>query len=335
MNQAGQQLDAVRLAARLYYVDNASQVEIARVLEISQAKVSRLLQTARDKGIVRISVDEYEPRRADLEAALCQTFGLCQAAVIGNLSDVGIAGVRRNVGYFGAPVLSEMIRPGQVVGLTGGRAVAEIVRQVNTPRTVRDLRIVPLMGSIGAAVNANDPIELSRHLSDATGGTYYALNTPAFVSSAASRLAFRAQVQVKMIWKLYDELDIAVVGIGTLHESAFVDRGALSDEDLRRLRRAGAIGEICGRFYDDQGDACETDYCKRVVSIELDKLRRIPHVVGVTAGENRAEAVLVALWARLVNALIVDESCARKVLQLASEQTQTVSNGRTKLRNGR
>lgn len=43
-------------AARRYYLDDASKVAIAEELDISRFKVARLLEEARDQGIVRIDV---------------------------------------------------------------------------------------------------------------------------------------------------------------------------------------------------------------------------------------------------------------------------------------
>jgi DNA-binding transcriptional regulator LsrR (DeoR family) len=43
-------------ACELYYVDHFSQKEIATELGVSAATVSRLLQQARDRGFVRVSI---------------------------------------------------------------------------------------------------------------------------------------------------------------------------------------------------------------------------------------------------------------------------------------
>ncbi|MGB7158227.1 MAG: hypothetical protein WBD40_09195, partial [Tepidisphaeraceae bacterium] len=70
------------LAARLYYVDGLAQGEVARRVNVSQAKVSRLLARARQTGIVRISVADYDPRCADLESQLKRRLGLAAAVVV-------------------------------------------------------------------------------------------------------------------------------------------------------------------------------------------------------------------------------------------------------------
>ena len=74
--------DRLRLIARLYYLDGLGQNEVAKFAKVSQAKVSRLLALARERGIVRITVADYEPRRRELEERLRARFGLASAVVI-------------------------------------------------------------------------------------------------------------------------------------------------------------------------------------------------------------------------------------------------------------
>ncbi len=81
---------------------------------------------------------------------------------------------------------------------------------------------------------------------------------------------------MRAIWRLYDLMQIALVGIGSLSQSSFIERGMLDANDIQKLKEKRAVGEICGRFYDDAGRECETDYRDRVISIGLEELRRTP-----------------------------------------------------------
>ena len=310
--------DRTTLAARLHYVDGLPQREVARILDVSQANVSRLLRLAREQGVVQYTVKEYQPRDLQLEEVLRGRFSLEHVLVVRNLPHESMAAIRANVGYFGAAALSDVIQTGHVIGLTGGRTLAELAGQLKASRPHRDLRVVQLMGSIDANVNSSDAVELSRHLAKVYGGVFYTLNTPAFVSSAESLKALLEQRQVQAVWKLYQKMDLALVGIGSLTNSAFIERNVLSSKDLEKLRDIGAVGEICGRFYDQDGQECQSDHRSHVVSIQLNELRQIPHVIGVTAGADRAEAVIAAVRSGLLKSLIVDEQCARSILEIDS-----------------
>src|SRR5688572_31456432 len=90
--------DLLRMAATLYYVDGLGQTEVADFVRVSQTKISRLLAIALERGIVRITVDQYNPRSEMLEHQLCAKFGLKSAAVIKAAKNTTREAARQTVG---------------------------------------------------------------------------------------------------------------------------------------------------------------------------------------------------------------------------------------------
>jgi DNA-binding transcriptional regulator LsrR (DeoR family) len=311
--------DDVTSVARLYYLDGLGQQAIAAMIGVSRSTVSRLLTAARERGIVRISVDPWDPRDAALERRLCERFELRHAVVIRTLRRSPEA-VRRAVGYYAAAAVAERFQPGQAVGLAGGRTLYELVNALAAVHPPTRPRVVQLMGNIDPTASVIDPTELARMLAARFEGTCYTLNAPAFSSDRRTRDVFVDHEHIRTIRDLFAALDVALVGIGSLDESAFVERGVLNAADFAALRDAGAIGEICGRFYDRSGRECATENRDRVVSIELDALRRCAEVIGVTNGPRRARAVLAALRGRLVNSLVIDQQGADALLAERDER---------------
>jgi deoxyribonucleoside regulator len=309
----------VTSVARLYYLDGLGQQEIAAMLGVSRSTVSRSLTAARERGIVRISVEPYDPRDAGLERRLCDRFQLRHAVVIRTLGRSAET-VRRTVGYYAAAAVAERFQPGQTMGVAGGRTLYELVHAFAARHPPTKPRVVQLMGNIGPTTSAIDAAELSRILASRFDGTFYTLNAPAFASDRRTRDVFIDHEHIRTVRKLFDALDMALVGIGSLDESAFVERGVLTAADFAKLRSAGATGEICGRFYDRAGRECETDYRDRVISVELDALRRCQEVVGITNGPRRARAVHAALQGRLVNSLVIDQQGAEALLAEGNER---------------
>src|SRR4051812_37358014 len=122
--------DRLRLVARLYYLDGLGQSEVAQFARVSQAKVSRLLAIAKERGIVRITVADYEPRRRELEDRLCKRFNLSSATVIKSTDGIEGTDLRRAVGHFGAAAVEGLIQPQDVVALAGGRTIHELVKHL-------------------------------------------------------------------------------------------------------------------------------------------------------------------------------------------------------------
>lgn len=300
--------------ARMYYLEGLGQSEIAHIHGISRSTVSRLLTAAREREIVRISVDAYDPRDPALERRLTERFGLNRAVIVRAAGGRAGISARRAVGYYAAPVVAEWIGAARTVGVAGGRTLETLVARMEPQATVAGGRIVQLMGTIGSTPGAIDASELARALASRFHGTYYAVNAPAFVDDARIRDLFLSHPQLSSVWRLFPDLDLALVGIGTLADSAFVERRVLGKEDFDELRRSGAVGEICGHFFDAGGRECPSPFRERVIGVDLDTLRTHADVVAVTAGAARREALLAALRGALVTSLVIDDAGAAALL---------------------
>jgi deoxyribonucleoside regulator len=311
MCQVSDDLDGqLRQAAKLYYIHHLDQTEVARLVGVSRSQVSRLLSRARERGIVRISVDDYDPRNRALEQDLKQVFHLNHVVVVRVPAGASSDTVRRATGYFAAPVVSELIRSNAILGVAGGRTIYEMVRYMAPTTGTRGVAVVQLMGNTGPSASSADAIELSHALAEKFRGTFYTLNAPAYASDAASRDVFLRHQDVRSVWDLFGLMQIALVGVGSLTESLFIAQGGLGPTGLDAQRVRGAVGEICGRFFDSQGQECATDYQDRVISIELDELRQAPEVIGVVGGDGKTDAVYAACHSGLIKSLVIDEAGA-------------------------
>ncbi|MCX6953236.1 MAG: sugar-binding transcriptional regulator [Verrucomicrobia bacterium] len=319
--------DRLRLVARLYYLDGLGQSEVARFAKVSQAKVSRLLALARERGIVRITVADYEPRRHELEDRLRARLGLGLAVVIKASDGLETSDLRRAIGHFGAPVVDGLIGAKDVVALAGGRTIHELVQHLpETPG--RGLTVVQAMGSVDSSVNVFDAQEVGRVLVQRLGGTFLVLNTPAFIPEKRTRDALLELEQVRNVHEHLGRAKVAIVGLGTLENSVFVERGVLPPKALDGLRQAGAVGELCGRFIDADGEECASPWRDRVIGVQVEQLRKIPQVIGVVSGSDRSAAILAAVRGGLLKSLIIDEAGASALLTAVELWESTVPKAR-------
>lgn len=308
--------DRLRLVARLYHVDGLGQGEVARFAKVSQAKVSRMLALARERGIVRITVADYEPRRHALEERLRSRLGLQTALVIRSDAGNDAADLRRAVGHFGAAAVNDLIAARATVALAGGRTIHELVHHLPLAKN-KSLTVVQAMGSVDSTVNAFDAQEIGRAMAQRLGGVFHSLNTPAFIPEKRTRDALLALDQVRTVHAHLDRAEVALVGLGTLQNSVFVERGVLDAAMLRDLARAGAVGEVCGRFVDARGRECATAWSDRVIGVQISQLRRIRQVIGVVSGSDRSAAILAAIHGGLLKSLVIDEAGASALLAAA------------------
>ena len=306
----------LKVAARLYYLDGLDEHAVAALLEVSRPTVSRLLSQARTRGIVRFLVEEYEPRNLVLENNLKERFHLKNAIVIKPITARPRMEKRKTLGYFAAPLVEQWIHPNSVVGIAGGRSLSELVHSLPLPGEPKNITTVQLMGNIGPTVSSMDAVELSRVMVQKFGGRFFTLNAPAFAPNEATQAAFQAHDHIRSVWQLFGQMSLALVGVGTLSESAFIERGVLNANNLSALKAQGAVGEICGRFYDENGQECQSVFRQRVISIPLSDLNKVGDVIGVTMGAERAGAIAAALRGQILKSLIIDEDGAQAILGL-------------------
>ena len=210
-----------------------------------------------------------------------------------------------------------MIEPRDIVALAGGRTIHELVHHLPATRT-KSLTVVQAMGTVDSSVNAFDAQEVGRVMAQRLGGSFLSLNTPAFIPEKRMRDAMLELEQVRMVRETLSRARVALVGLGTLANSVFVERGTLDAPMIRELERAGTVGEVCGRFIDARGEECATAWRDRVMSIPIEQLRKIPHVIGVVSGSDRSAAILAAIRGRIIKALVIDELGASALLAAPS-----------------
>lgn len=305
-----EQLTAV---ARMYYLDGMAQSEIADLYQISRSTISRMLTTARDQGIVRISVDEYDPRDRELESRLISTFGLRRAVVVREVAG-SITATRRSLARFAIPEVSTWFTSGRRIGVTGGRTLGELVRAIPYQSNAEGIGIYQLMGAVATTPGANEPQEVTRALGKRLNGRVHMLHVPAFVKDQDARNSMVQHDQVQAMWRTFGKLHQALIGIGSVDDSMFVEHGVLNKRARRDLKKQDAVAELCGRYINADGIEVEHPLSERVLSIELDVLRSIPEVIAVTSGADRGASTHAVLANGLANSVVLDHACAEAVL---------------------
>ena len=121
---------------------------------------------------------------------------------------------------------------------------------------------------------------------------------------------------------------VALVGIGQADGSGWlVQQGCITPSEMHELERAGAVGDVLGRFYTVDGKSIHTSLDQRVLGLTLEQVRAIPLVVAVAYGRRKVDAVAGALGGGYLNALITDAETATALL---CPRRRPVKGGRTR-----
>jgi DNA-binding transcriptional regulator LsrR (DeoR family) len=305
-------------AARLYFIDDRSQDDVAAILGTTRSNVSRMLKQARDLGIVEIRIVDPTGRDQELEVALRNRFGLADARVVetGPGADVLAA-----VGQVAARWLDETLRDGQVMALSWGQTLQAVVRATEG-LSRRDVEVVQLVGGLSALDSALTGQELVHELSERIGARHRYLHAPALFGSAEALAMLLRERTIAGALDVAKQADLAMVGIGTPgigSSEALLGALGLTPAERAEFDAGGPVGDVCGRFYDLSGREVRSVVAERVLAVTLDDLRVIPTVAGVAAGADKALGILGAMRGRIVDVLICDQAAARTVLTLETD----------------
>jgi DNA-binding transcriptional regulator LsrR (DeoR family) len=209
-----------------------------------------------------------------------------------------------------------MIQPKMIVGIGRGRTLAELAYGLSrVPNNCYDLKLVQLLGDIDINYSPARSTEITRLLSETYNGKAYYLNAPALVADVNLGMALMKSSTIQQVVRFYNSLDFAIAGVGTLANSPLVISGLLRPADIRKLARAGAVGDICGHFYNINGDLLDHVYSGIAIGISWEQLRNCGKLLVVATGKDKVEPLLGILRTGTVDILVTDENTAQELLR--------------------
>ncbi|MBN1249132.1 MAG: sugar-binding transcriptional regulator [Anaerolineae bacterium] len=301
--------------ARAYYGDGQTQQEIAGSFGLSRPKVSRLLQRARDAGVVNITLVPPSAGLADLERELEARYGLSEASLV-RVSDPDDSDlVARELGPAAAECLLRSVGDGSVIGLAWGRTILAMVEALPS-QSFAGATVVQLNGGLGPVGALEHSTEVVRQVAQKLHAHLRLLPAPGMVSSVAAANVLRADYQISDVLQLAARSDVAVVGLGVpTPESVLLrDGNIVSEEDLQALQAAGAVGDVLLRYMDVDGNPVGLSLNQRIIGLSLEQLARIPRVIAVAGGTAKRQIIRAALKAGFVDVLVTDHQTAESLL---------------------
>jgi DNA-binding transcriptional regulator LsrR (DeoR family) len=137
------------------------------------------------------------------------------------------------------------------------------------------------------------------------------------VADETVRAALWSEPGLRELLERARRVDLALVSVGDVSEEATLFReGILPLSALASLQAAGAVGDVLCHFIDAEGNVVDHPVNRRVVSVDLEDLRRVPRVVVAAGGRRKVAAIRAALKATGAGVLITEEGAARGLLGL-------------------
>jgi DNA-binding transcriptional regulator LsrR (DeoR family) len=318
---SGDDLEQLRLVVKVAHMYNErglKQPAIATQLKISQARVSRLLKQAAEQGIVRTTVHVPPGIFTDLEDAIEQAYGLDQVVVVdtGRASDEEVTTA---LGPSTASFLESAVPGNEIVGISSWSEtlLAGVERMRPAPKSGTRL-VVQVLGGFGPAGSQAYVTRLTESLARACHARPVFLLGPGVVGTPGARQTLLRDPHFAEVVAFYDRLSMVLVGIGSLSRPSRLLRessAVISAETQEELRALGAVGDLCLRFFDEDGRSVSSSLDARVLGISVEQLKRTPRTVAVAGGARKFTAIRGALRGGWVDTLITDLGVAERLVR--------------------
>ncbi len=307
-------------AAQLYYVQERSMDQIADEMAVSRSSVSRLLAHARDTGLVEITVHSPQEAGSVVARRLAERYGISVHVVSSPARSTDAERLERTA-RAAAHLLSSSLDLNASIGVAWGVTVSAIARHLPTKR-VYNSEVVQMNG---AANESTSGISYSgailERFSQAFGADVQQFPVPALFDDPHTKQLLWRERSIRRVLDAQAHVQVFVFGLGSPQADvpSHVYAGDyLSGEDLRTLVRDGVAGDCATVFYRIDGSTDGIQINERSSGPGFDVIRRIPRRLCAVSSPSKLGALRGALAASLITELVVEETLARRLLEVSS-----------------
>lgn len=305
--------DLLADVAEMYFLQGKNQSEIAKSVGMTRSNISRILTEARQSGIVQIQINRPLKENSILAQQLIDRFQLVDARIIEVDQTQHLL---TRLGQMGGKTLTDYLKPGWIVGTSWGTAINATVDELELSSPLSNLKAIQLLGALGARIKDYDAHSIVRRLEEKLNAEGIYLNAPFLVENQAVAQSLLSNKSVRETLSFGKKTDLALFGVGSseLSHCSYYLADYVSRKEIQSIRESGAIGDVCGRFYNLDGEMCALDFQQRLIGISLADLLAIPIRIGVAGGTPKVEPIIGALRGGLINVLVSDEATVQQVL---------------------
>ena len=295
--------------SRLYYLEGATQAQIAKQLNLSRPTISRALQYARDNNIVNIQVNDPLSNVDDLKAQLQRKYQLDDVVI----ADVGSAGNYQEdldlLGQAAAAYLPQIIHDNDTIGISWGRTLAAVARHLQ-PSDRKNVQVVYLKGTVANSTHNNFVVEVTKHFNACYHTQAEILPLPVIFDNQDIKKMVVKDRFIHSILTAAQQAQVALFTVGTTAPDATLfELGYLSKQEIAKLQKE-SVGDIVSQFVDVNGQIVDPALTARTVALPIEQLKEKRQAVLIAGGMAKLPAIRAALAGRYANVLVTDTNVA-------------------------
>ncbi|MEW5718459.1 MAG: sugar-binding domain-containing protein, partial [Chloroflexota bacterium] len=222
------------------------------------------------------------------------------------------------IGQAGAEHLKQIVFPDCRLGIGWSTTVSRMAPHLEKSESPARIVVNELAGSL---LGLENPYSISGQIAQTLSASIEPLSVPVVVKNARARDAILKESSIAVALEHARRCDIALVGLGDVCDACTLVRaGFMTVDQMAELRSRGAVGDILMRFYDASGRHITSPLERRVISLAMEDIRRIPYIIVMAGGPTKLDAILGAMRGGLCHCLIADSQVAEDLASRASSE---------------
>jgi len=304
--------------SRYCYKEGLTQKQIAAKENLSRSQISRLLERARELGIVRISLhlpSEFDA--SELSESIQKGLGLKKVIVapVTSNDNNDDSRITKAIAIAAAEYLSEIMPEYKTVGIGWGRTIYETSHQLSYTNGNSSLYLVPLIGMSG---DDNPNLQINAIIDRfceklRCRGLFTNIPTIRDKNLPLTKLE---QVRLSNLKSLWEELDMAIIGLGSPPDKSQTIISEFSDEYIGKITNKGICGDILAQFFYPDGEIYDINDSYDHVSFDIRKLKEVKSVICLAGGVEKVNGIVTAAKSGFIKTLITDSITARLIFEL-------------------
>ena len=216
--------------------------------------------------------------------------------------------ILKDMGKIASRVIKKIIKPKDIIGITGGSTMAAVADGITMDNKKRDIVVVPARGGLGLDMEAQSN-SIAAKVAQQLGGSYRLLYVPDGLGEDGLQIMLKNE-EIKESVEMINNMNTLIFGIGRADTMA--NRRSLPEKKIENLIEEGAVAEAFGHYFDIKGKEI-WEY--KTIGMSIDKFRDLNIVIGVAGGESKADAIIAIATLKKDMILITDETAAKKILE--------------------
>lgn len=323
----------LRKVAYLYYEDGHSQEAIAGMEFCSRQTVSKALQKARERGLVRISIvpDMRTGYLRNLMREVRVALDLEDLILVAgqNMDAIDSQGVLDDVVIevtkAAAEYLDQLLSDVDILAVSGGKTfMRNLVRYVQPTKALPHMRVVATIGFASEHTNLGDANMIAYDLAQAYGAVHQWFPCPAFLSEKSQVDFARKMPLIKEAYDMMTQASVTVTSLWVPQTNEdMVRQGVLSRQQLAAIDTYHPAADVNHWIFNADGECINQlldppPYYLSGLEIPMlkDKIRTTNAKVILVAGgrPSYVPAIRAVLKAGLANILVTDHVTAQLLL---------------------